>query len=50
MIKIRLDFLVEAMGVEPMSVILQTSSASCLVFEFTHMTPRKQSLSFEIAS
>jgi len=34
-------FLVEAMGVEPMSALLQTPSATCLVFIYTHFATLK---------
>jgi len=33
--------LVEAMGVEPMSALLQTPSATCLAFTYTHSATQK---------
>jgi hypothetical protein len=39
--------LVEAMGIEPMSALQITPSATCLFFDYTHTTPQRHSLLYE---
>jgi len=41
---------VEAMGIEPMSAILQALGATCLFFDYTYVTPRRHSWSHKTAS